>query len=81
VGYPSFLRTDLASAKHDGPKAFRVDRPARLGVNDVASGQTELAQVAASWNGTAPLFVAAGLESWNITPTDAKSLADSLLTV
>ena len=31
-----------------------------LGVNDLASGQTELAQVAASWNGTAPLFVRRG---------------------
>ena len=30
MGYPAFLRTDRASAKHDGPKAFRVDRPARL---------------------------------------------------
>ncbi|HEX4580523.1 MAG TPA: hypothetical protein VH139_00610, partial [Acidobacteriaceae bacterium] len=49
-----------------------------LGVNDLASGQTELAQVAASWDGTAPLFVAAGLESWNMTPTDAKNLVDSL---
>jgi hypothetical protein len=49
-----------------------------LGVNDLASGQTELTQVAASWNGTAPLFVAAGLESWNMTPTDAKNLVDSL---
>ena len=49
-----------------------------LGVNDLASGQTELAQVAASWNGTAPLFVAAGLESWNMTPTDAKNFVASL---
>jgi hypothetical protein len=49
-----------------------------LGVNDLASGQTELAQVAAAWSGTAPLFVAAGLESWNMTPTDAKNLVDSL---
>jgi GxGYxYP putative glycoside hydrolase C-terminal domain len=49
-----------------------------LGVNDLASGQTELTQVAATWSGTAPLFVAAGLESWNMTPTDAKNLVDSL---
>jgi putative glycoside hydrolase with GxGYxYP motif/GxGYxY motif-containing protein len=49
-----------------------------LGVNNLASGQTELAQVAAAWSGTAPLFVAAGLESWNMTPTDAKNLVDSL---
>jgi GxGYxYP putative glycoside hydrolase C-terminal domain len=43
-----------------------------LGVNDLSSGQTELGNVAATWNGSAPLFVAAGLESWNTTPTDAK---------
>ncbi len=49
-----------------------------LGVNDLGSGQTELAQVAAAWDGTAPLFVAAGLESWNMTPTDAKNLVASL---
>jgi hypothetical protein len=49
-----------------------------LGVNDLTSGKTELAQVAAAWDGTAPLFVAAGLESWNMTPTDAKNLVDSL---
>jgi hypothetical protein len=49
-----------------------------MGVNDLSSGQTQLAQVAASWDGTAPLFVAAGLESWNMTPTDAKNLVASL---
>ena len=49
-----------------------------LGVNDLGSGQTELAQVAAAWDGKAPLFVAAGLESWNMTPTDAKNLVASL---
>ncbi len=45
-----------------------------MGVNDLASGQTQLAAVAAAWDGSAPLFVAAGLESWNMTPTDAKNL-------
>ncbi len=49
-----------------------------LGVNDLASGKTELAQIGAAWDGSAPLFVAAGLESWNMLPTDAKTLADSL---
>jgi len=24
IGYPSFLRTDLSSAKHDGPRAYRI---------------------------------------------------------
>lgn len=25
IGYPVFIRTDLSSAKHDGPRAFRAD--------------------------------------------------------
>jgi len=49
-----------------------------LGVNDAPSGITELASIAASWNGTSPLFVAAGLESWNMMPADAKTLVASL---
>jgi hypothetical protein len=49
-----------------------------MGVNDLASGQTQLAAVAQAWDGKSPLFVAAGLESWNITPTDANTLASSL---
>ncbi len=49
-----------------------------LGVNDLPSGQAALAQIAASWDGKAPLFVAAGLESWNLLPTDANTLANSL---
>lgn len=49
-----------------------------LGVNDASSGITKLSSLAATWNGTSPLFVAAGLESWNMTPTDAKSMVDSL---
>jgi hypothetical protein len=49
-----------------------------MGVNNLSSGQSQLAQVAAAWDGSAPLFVAAGLESWNMTPTDAKNLVASL---
>ncbi|HZY73060.1 MAG TPA: hypothetical protein VFE22_08140, partial [Edaphobacter sp.] len=49
-----------------------------LGVNDLSSGQTELAAVSQAWDGKSPLFVAAGLESWNMTPTDANTLANSL---
>ena len=49
-----------------------------MGVNDTQSGISAFSTIAQSWNGTAPLFVAAGLESWNITPSDAKTLADSL---
>jgi hypothetical protein len=49
-----------------------------LGVNDAKSGTAELAAIASNWDGSSPLFVAAGLESWNMTPTDAKTLVDSL---
>jgi putative glycoside hydrolase with GxGYxYP motif/GxGYxY motif-containing protein len=49
-----------------------------LGVNDLASGQSRLAGVSQAWDGESPLFVAAGLESWNMTPTDANTLASSL---
>jgi hypothetical protein len=49
-----------------------------LGVNDAPSGIVELASISSSWSGASPLFVAAGLESWNMTPTDAKTLVDSL---
>jgi hypothetical protein len=49
-----------------------------LGVNDTPSGVTQLSNIAAAWNGAAPLFVAAGLESWNMMPSDARTLVDSL---
>jgi len=49
-----------------------------LGVNDVASGTAALNNIASSWNGASPLFIAAGLESWNIAPADAKTLVNSL---
>lgn len=49
-----------------------------LAVNDAASGQAELAAVAQSWDGNSPLFVAAGVESWNMTPTDVNTLVSSL---
>jgi hypothetical protein len=49
-----------------------------LGVTDTQSGMTELAAIASSWNGTSPLFVAAGLESWNMMPADAQTLVNSL---
>jgi len=49
-----------------------------LGVNDTQSGISELTTIASSWNGTSPLFVAAGLESWNMMPADAKTLVNSL---
>ena len=31
-----------------------------------------------AWEGQSPLFVAAGLLAWNMTPTDANTLASSL---
>ena len=30
ISYPVFIRTDLSSAKHDGPKSFRADGPEDL---------------------------------------------------
>lgn len=49
-----------------------------MGVNDLASGQRQLADVSQAWDGQSPLFVAAGLGAWNMTPTDANALASSL---
>jgi len=31
IGYPCFLRSDLGSAKHDGPRAYRIDEAKRAG--------------------------------------------------
>ena len=31
IGYPVFIRTDLASAKHSGPKSYRATSPAGIG--------------------------------------------------
>ena len=30
IGYPAFLRTDLACAKHEGPAGYKVAREADL---------------------------------------------------
>jgi GxGYxYP putative glycoside hydrolase C-terminal domain/GxGYxY sequence motif in domain of unknown function N-terminal len=49
-----------------------------MGVNDLASGQNRLDDVSQRWDGESPLFVAAGLLAWNLTPTDANTLASSL---
>lgn len=49
-----------------------------MGVNDTQSGIASLTGIAQSWDGTAPMFVAVGLESWNITPSGAKTLVDAL---
>jgi putative glycoside hydrolase with GxGYxYP motif/GxGYxY motif-containing protein len=49
-----------------------------MGVNDLASGQSQLASVSQAWDGQSPLFVAAGLLAWNMTPSDANTLASSL---
>jgi hypothetical protein len=49
-----------------------------MGVNDLASGQSQLASLSQTWDGRSPLFVAAGLLAWNMTPADANALANSL---
>lgn len=54
-----------------------------IGINDIPSGTTQLAQIAAAWDGKSPLFVAAGIESFtaSLTPTGVKSLTDTLAPV
>jgi hypothetical protein len=53
IGYPCFVRTDLSSAKHDGPACYRLDGPDGLrgvvlstfydnATKDLASGPTPL---------------------------------------
>ena len=49
-----------------------------LGVNDTASGAPALTAIAETWSGTSPLFIAAGLESWNMMPADAQTLVNSI---
>jgi hypothetical protein len=51
-----------------------------LGVNDISTGQAELAQIAAAWTGNSPLFVAVGIESFtaSLTPTGVKQITDIL---
>ncbi len=51
-----------------------------LGINDIAGGQSQLAQIAASWDGKSPLFVAAGIESYTaeLTPTGVTQITDTL---
>ena len=51
-----------------------------LGVNDIAGGQAQLAQIAAGWNGASPLFVAAGIESYTaeLTPTGIAQITNTL---
>ncbi len=51
-----------------------------LGVNDIPGGTTQLAQIAAAWDGKSPLFVAAGIESYtaSLTPTGVKAITDTL---
>ena len=51
-----------------------------LGINDIPGGITQLAQIAATWDGRSPLFVAAGIESYtaSLTPTGVRSIIDTL---
>ncbi len=51
-----------------------------LGVNDIAGGQQQLAQISAGWDGQAPLFVAAGIESYTaeLTPTGVAEITKTL---
>ena len=51
-----------------------------LGINNIAGGQQQLAQIAAAWDGKSPLFVAAGIESYTaeLTPTGVMQITDTL---
>lgn len=45
------------------------------GVDEIKSA---IAQAAAGWDGTSPLFLSIGILAWNTTPTDLKTVTDSL---
>jgi hypothetical protein len=49
-----------------------------LALSDPGSSATALAGVSQSWDGKSPLFVAGGVESWNMAPTDVNTLVNSL---
>lgn len=49
-----------------------------MGIEEASSGTTQLTGVADSCVGTSPLFVTAGLESWNMAPSDAQTLVSPL---
>ncbi|HTA42822.1 MAG TPA: hypothetical protein VK789_10260 [Bryobacteraceae bacterium] len=50
----------------------------QVGITNVADGQTAIAAAAQSWNDESPLFIAIGVDAWNMNPTDVNSLVSSL---
>lgn len=47
-------------------------------ISTVATGQGILTNVASSWNGKYPLFIAILVDAWNMAPTDVNAVAASL---
>lgn len=48
------------------------------GIGSLGEGQTVLANAITTWDGKSPLFVAIGVLSWNLGPSDVNTLAGSL---
>ncbi|WP_299092497.1 GxGYxYP domain-containing protein [uncultured Metabacillus sp.] len=48
------------------------------GAGSVVEAKEAIAQAAAEWDGTSPLFISMGMLSWSVTPSDIKEIADSL---
>lgn len=48
------------------------------GTGSVQEANAVLAQAAAGWDGKSPMFVSIGLYAWNMTPSDAVKIAESL---
>jgi len=49
-----------------------------IGCNAVSDMQNALDSVAAGWDGTSPAFVALGVETWNLGPTDCAPFVQGL---
>lgn len=48
------------------------------GVSTVEDAQRVIAESSADWDGSEPLFLTIGILAWGMTPTDLKTVADSL---
>ena len=48
------------------------------GAGGVDEIKNAIAQASADWDGTSPLFLSIGVLAWNTTPTDLKTVTDSL---
>ncbi|GGH77189.1 hypothetical protein JOD43_001304 [Pullulanibacillus pueri] len=48
------------------------------GISTVQDGKNLLAEAKAHWDGKSPLFISIGLLAWNLTPSDAVAITESL---